>query len=141
VQVSTTRFGDIEVDEASIVRFDEGPLGFPAAVSFVLVDVEQNEDFFWLQSVDDPDLAFLAAVPWPFFPDYEPELPDELRDRLAIVDPADATVLCLLSVDREVGEVRANLFGPVVINATSRRAAQVVLYDQDWPLSAPLGGS
>ena len=141
MQVHSTRFGDIDVDEDRLVRFDEGPLGFPLAVRFALVDVAENEDFYWLQSVDDPELAFLTTVPWPFFPDYAPELPDELRDRLEIIDPVDATVLCLLSVDRDAGEVRANLLGPVVINTRTRKAAQVVLYDQEWSLAAPLGGS
>ena len=41
-----------------------------------MVEVPENDVFYWLQSLDDPSLAFLCTVPWPFFPDYEPELPD-----------------------------------------------------------------
>jgi len=48
-------------------------------------------------------------------------------------------VLCLLTVDRDRELVTANLLGPVVINLKSRRARQVVLHDQPWPIAARLG--
>lgn len=140
MQLRTTRFGDLAVDDEEILVLDEGLLGFPEARRFTLVSVEENEDFFWLQSVDEPDLAFLGAVPWPYFPDYQPEIPDEVGERLEIEAEDTPTVLCLLSIDREAGAVNANLLGPVVVNPRTRRACQVVLYDQAWPVAAPLGG-
>ena len=135
----TTRFGDLDIDEDRLLTFDEGPMGFPAARTFALVDVAENEDFFWLQSTDDADLAFLGTVPWAYFPDYEPEISEEVVSRLELGSEDEPTVLCLLTIDRERREVTANLLGPVVVNPRTRRGCQTVLYDQDWPTAAPLG--
>jgi flagellar assembly factor FliW len=138
MRVATARFGEIEVDDERVILCPEGLPGFPDARRFVLVDVRETGVFYWLQSLDDPALAFLAVVPWPFFPDYEPELPDADRDALGLSSADDALVLCLLTVHRDDEVITANLMAPVVVNRHTRRARQVVLADAGWPLQAPL---
>ena len=138
VRVPTERFGDLDVDEEKILAFPDGLPGFPEARRFTLVPVPENDVFLWLQAVDDPALAFLCTVPWPFFPDYEPELPDVDEEALALADAGDAMVLCMLTVRREERTVTANLLGPVVINQRTRTGRQVVLADSQYPLRAPL---
>ena len=139
LRVATTRFGAIEVPAAEAVLFDDGLLGFPDAQRFALISVDDNTDLFWLQSIDDGTLAFLTTSPWVSFPEYEPDIPDSDREALGLDVPDDASVLCLLTVDRDRALVTANLLGPVVINLKSRRARQVVLHDQPWPIDARLG--
>ncbi len=138
MEVTTARFGALSVDDERVVTVD-ALMGFPDAQRFTLVAVPDNEDFFWLQSLDDGSLAFLAAVPWSYFPHYAPEIGDEDERALGLHDDTDATVLCLLSIDREAGRVTANLMAPVVINTQTRRARQIVLYDQGWPVAEILG--
>ena len=139
VRVATTRFGAIEVPAAETVVFDDGLLGFPAAQRFALIAVDNDSDLYWLQSIDDGSLAFLTTSPWVNFPEYEPDIPDSDREALGLDSPDDASVICLLTVDRDRALVTANLLGPVVINLKSRRARQVVLHDQPWPIDARLG--
>jgi flagellar assembly factor FliW len=138
VRVSTERFGELEVEDDRILTFPDGLPGFPQATKFALIDVHGNEAFLWLQSLEDPTLAFLSTVPWPFFPDYEPEVPDSEQELLGLTDAGDAMVLCLLTIRREEGEVTANLLGPLVVNQRTRVGRQVVLADSDYPLRAPL---
>lgn len=138
VRVPTARFGEIEVDEERVITCPEGLPGFPEARRFVLVDVRDTGVFYWLQSLDDPALAFLAAVPWPFFPDYEPELPEADQEALGLESAGDALVLCLLTVQRAERAITANLMAPVVVNRASRVGRQVVLAEAGWPLQAPL---
>ena len=138
MRVATERFGELDVDEERVLTFPEGLAGFPAAKQFTLVEVEGNEAFLWLQSIDDPALAFLTTVPWPFFPDYEPELPDLDQELLALEDAGDALVLCLLTVRRDAREVTANLLGPLVVNQRTRTGRQVVLAESGLPVRAPL---
>ena len=138
MRVSTERFGDLDVEDDRILTFPEGLPGFPGATKFALIDVHGNEAFLWLQSLEDPSLAFLSTVPWPFFPDYEPEVPDSEQQLLELTDASDAMVLCLLTIRREEGEVTANLLGPLVVNQRTRIGRQVVLADSDYPLRAPL---
>lgn len=138
VRVATARFGEIEVDDERVITCPEGLPGFPDAHRFALVDVRDTGVFYWLQSLDDPALAFLTVVPWAFYPDYEPELPEADREALGLVSADEALVLCLLTVHREEESITANLMAPVVVNRTSRLARQVVLAEAGWPLQAPL---
>jgi flagellar assembly factor FliW len=141
LRVSTTRFGAIEVAPAAAVMFEDGLLGFPDARRFALIAADDGGDLYWLQSLDEPSLAFLTTSPWTSFPDYEPDIPEPDRAALELDAADDASVLCLLTVDRDQEAVTANLLGPVVINLRSRHARQVVLHDQPWPIAAPLGGA
>ncbi len=136
----TTRFGDIAIDEARVFRFADGLPGFPGARSFLAMNVEDNPDLYWLQCVDDGSLAFLAVSPWSYFPDYEPEIGLVDQQALDLAEADDATVLCLLTVDRDAELITANLLGPIVINTTARVGRQIVLADTNWPLAARLGG-
>jgi flagellar assembly factor FliW len=149
MQVDTTRFGTIEIDDHEVVVFDDGLPGFRGRRSMVLLGggdmpggeaAEGHHSIFWLQDVNDPDLAFMTIVPWAAYPDYDIEIdPSD-------VDGASVDELCVLSivtVRREDGGVQltSNLLAPVVINAATRRGRQVILQNQDWPLRAPLAAS
>jgi flagellar assembly factor FliW len=148
VLVESEKLGEIEVDETKVLTFPHGLLGFDDMRRFALVDTHDSGLYYWLQSLDDPGLAFLTAVPWPFFPDYEFELPDADRDALGLVEPADSSagdaptmVLCLLTIDHGADDQRditANLLGPLVINSATRVGRQVVLVDGDFTTRAPL---
>ena len=137
----TTRFGDIPLDNARVFDFPEGLLGFPDAQHFLAIDVEDDPDMYWLQCVDDGGLAFLAISPWLYFPDYEPEIDENEQLVLELDQPDDATVLCLLTIDRDADLVTANLLGPIVLNTAAKRGRQVVLADVRWPIAARLGSA
>lgn len=134
--IESEQLGTVEIDESKILSFPDGLLGFPDVTRFALVDAGDDGTYFWLQSIDDPHLAFLAAVPWAFFPDYEPELSDSDQEALALTDARDAMVLCLLTITDDA--VTANLLGPLVVNALTRTGRQTVLGDSDYPTRAPL---
>ncbi len=135
--VRTERFGEVRVDEDQVIDLPDGLLGFVAMTTAVLVPVDDDGLFFWLQSVDDPALAFLVLTPWPLFPDYAPELSDADQAALDLADASDALVLCLVTSHVEPRRFTANLLGPVVVNQRRRLGRQVVL-DADLPTRAEL---
>ncbi|MPY94816.1 MAG: flagellar assembly protein FliW [Acidimicrobiia bacterium] len=136
--VASTRLGDLDIDENTVLEFADGLLGFGSARRFALVDTHDTGTYYWLQSLDDSGLAFLTVRPWAFFPDYEPELPEADRVALGLEDAADALVLCLLTVDRATSSITANLLGPLVVNAAAKVGRQVVLTDSGLSTRAPL---
>jgi flagellar assembly factor FliW len=136
--VASDRFGELEVDTTRILSFPEGILGFPQAKRFALVDSTDTGTYFWLQSLDDPALAFLAVVPWAFFPDYQIDLPPNEESALGLGSEADVMVLCLLTVVREQNLITANLLGPLIVNTETRVGRQIVLADSGYPVRAPL---
>ena len=143
MQVDSTRFGTFEVDDARTIDFEDGLLGFPNSLRYVVVEVSDSP-YFWLQSVDEPEIAFLATSPFPFFPHYDLELGDAEQAALAIEDPSQAEVITLLTVHRtdddqdEVVGITANLLGPIVVNVESRQARQIVLETDAYTTREPL---
>ncbi|MDH4117535.1 MAG: flagellar assembly protein FliW [Acidimicrobiia bacterium] len=129
--------------EQQILEFDDGIPGFPDARRFQLVELVDDGAFQLLQSVDDPDLAIVVAVPWLFFSDYAPELTDVDQDGLGIESEEDAVVFCAVTLESDRRTAHMNLLGPFVVNVKSRKGRQIVLTDQDYPIRAllPLGVS
>lgn len=113
--------------------------GFPDAHRFALVRVRpESELLFRMVCLDVPDLEFVAAAPYPFFPDYAPEIDDETAQRLELTDASDAVLLVLLTVGPTLEETTANLFAPIVINIHTRMASQVPLVGSSYSLREPL---
>jgi len=71
MEIETTRFGRLSVDDERIMKFPRGLLGFPNHTLFALIQTGDENYFFWLQSMDDPNLAFVVTDPSTFFKDYE----------------------------------------------------------------------
>lgn len=125
-----------------VLHFRDGLPGFPEATRFVLVEEVEDGAFQLLQSLDDPEIALVVTVPWAFFPDYSPELSDLEAEELGITDPADAVVLCPVTLDAEQERIYVNLLGPIVVNPKNHEGRQLVLTDSDHPVRAAvdLGG-
>lgn len=138
VQLETTRFGMIEVDEETTISLPDGIPGFSAVRGVVLIKVSEDQPYYWLQDVERGDLAFLAVVPWEYFPEYELVLSDEDEVALQVESPSDLLVLTLVTIDRDVPLVTANLLGPIVVNQKHRIARQTVLLG-DHSTRTPLG--
>jgi len=123
-----------QLPELSFVR----PLpGFGDLRRFVLVELPAGEGaLFELRSLEEPGVRFVAAVPTAFFPDYAFDLDEGDCDDLGLTDEADALVLVLLTLGGDAADATANLLAPVVVNARTRQAAQVILSGSDWPVRA-----
>ncbi len=127
MKIQTTRFGEIELDDNKLISFPRGILGFDHLKAYFLMDYKDTP-IKWLQSRDDPDVAFMVVDPFLFFPDYVPELSQVEKNLLEIQDPADLAVLAIMNVDRNQKQpVTLNLQAPLVFNANDMKGFQVVL--------------
>ena len=108
--------------------------GFPAHREFVLVRLNDDGLLYAFTSIQDPELRFLVAPPEPFFPDYAPEIENEV---FAALNTRDTDRLLLLTViTAGVEETTANLLAPIVVDRDSMRAMQVVLTGSGYPVRA-----
>ncbi len=124
IEVQTTRFGKLSVDEERIIHFPEGLLGFSRLKRYILLDYKDTS-VKWLQAVDDPEVAFIVINVFEIEPGYELRVPDSVQRLLGIEKAEDAVVLVILRV--EEGRVIANLAGPLLINSRNRRGIQMVV--------------
>jgi flagellar assembly factor FliW len=127
--VKTSRFGEVECQEEHIFSFVEGPLGFPGAKNFVIMNHPGNGVFKWLQSLDEPELAFVIAEPFAFFPEYAFDLEEADVAQLEIKEPGKVLVYTILVIPPDLKKITANLKAPVIINGENRKGKQVVLPD------------
>jgi flagellar assembly factor FliW len=118
------------VREDQIILLTPGLLGFSQFNRYVLIEHTQEAPFLWLQSVDNPDLAFVVIDPRQVVPGYQPGPLTEVMRDLDVERPEDLTILVILTIPPgRPQEMTVNLMGPVVINLKNRRGRQLVMED------------
>ena len=130
MKVDTKANGLIDVDERQKITIPRGLFGFEGLTDYVLLDAEQ-QPFFWLQSVDEKQIAFVLIDPTLFRPDYEVNCEDDELAELGIDSPDDAVVFSIVTIPED-GPMTANLQGPLIINRETKTGKQAVLSDPRW---------
>src|SRR6266496_4154264 len=128
MQIETTRFGNLTIAEQDVVSFPRGLIGLADLTRFALLPMTQNtadnEQFYWLQALDDSNVAFLVTDPNAFFKDYDVPIREETQADLQLADTKDGRLLVICN---RVGQwLTGNLLGPLVINTASHMGSQVV---------------
>ena len=136
MNVETTRFGTVEVDESRIIEFPSGLLGFSDAKRFALLQPDDEGVFFWLQSVGSPELAFVVTDPSLWVKDYEVPIRREQMDELSMDHLKDAQVFVIVNKRDQL--LTGNLQGPLVIHCDKRVGEQLVLSDRRFNTRVPL---
>ena len=131
MKVVTKAYGPIDVEERQRITFPQGLFGFESAKEYVLLDAEQ-EPFYWLQSLDKQQLAFVLINPFLFRSDYEMEIDNEDLLHIGISDPGKAVIFSIVTIPSDNGPMTANLQGPLVINRDTRQGIQAILTDSRW---------
>lgn len=135
--IEGTRFGTIEVGDDSIITLPQGMIGFAKDTHFVLLEPKAGRTTGWLQSIDNPELAFPVMNAATLSPSYPPNnLKDSARN--AGVSDDDLAVLVVVVARKSTPHLVANLLAPVVIGAQSRTGAQIVLDHRQYSASEPL---
>jgi flagellar assembly factor FliW len=131
VKLATKAYGLIDVDEKQKIVFPQGLFGFEKLKEYVLLDAE-SQPFYWLQSVNEQNIAFILVNPFLFRPDYEVAIPNEEMEEIGIKSPEGTLIFAIVTIPADGGPITANLQGPLVINRESRIAKQAILTDARW---------
>jgi flagellar assembly factor FliW len=124
--VDLPRFGSCTYNEADIFVFPWGLPGFDELHSFIVVQLETQDQILWLQSLEDLNIALPLGDPFTFFPDYDPKIPDFARISLDLASAEDFTILAVM-VGTDGGPTFMNLMAPIIVNLKNRIARQVQL--------------
>lgn len=140
MKITTKVFGEITIDDDRIIVFPKGIIGFPDLKQFALVhDSEKGTDsIHWLQSLQEPAFAMPVLDPLMVYPDYNPEVDDELLKHLGTLVPEEMLVLVTVTVPKDVKQMSVNLKGPIVINAAEKKATQVIVEGDDYQVKFPI---
>lgn len=126
MKVNTSRFGELEVVEKEIVSFAEGIFGFEADKRFFIFSTEDDNPLMWMQSLSNPDLAFVIIRPFEFNPNYSLNLADKDAKDIELESPADSDIFAIVVVPDDPAKMTANLQGPIVVNTKKNIGKQVI---------------
>ncbi len=138
MQCRSTRFGNCDVRPDSVLTFPNGILGFPACSRYVILDHDTDAPFKWLQSLDEPGLAFVILDPATFHPDYNVQVPQEALFEVDGKDDDELILSVLLTIpSNDPTGITANLRGPLLMNPRTKVCKQLILSD-NYPTRFPL---
>ncbi|MBE5900485.1 MAG: flagellar assembly protein FliW [Lachnospiraceae bacterium] len=139
--VESKVFGEIEVDDAKIVTFEDGIIGFPDLKNFAIIYDEDKKDskISWLQSMDEGDFALPVMNPTVIEANYDPYVEDELLKPLGELNASNLCVLVVVKVPSDIKAMSVNLKAPIVINVENRKGIQVIVED-DYPVRKEIYG-
>lgn len=141
MKIHTKVFGEIEIDEAKIITFKNGIIGFPELKKFALLHDEERgtgAGIRFLQSLEEPGFAMPVMNPLDVKPDYDPEVDDELLASAGNLTPENLLVLVTVSVPSDLKKMSVNLQGPFVINIDEYKGCQIILDNGSYPVKFPI---
>ena len=131
MEILTKTLGSVKINESQLYEIPQGLFGFENFTKYAMLEAEQKP-FFWLQSTEDKNLAFLLIDPFIFCKDYELDIDDESLKSIGIESPADVQVMAIVTVPSDGSPITANLQGPVIFNRKSNKCIQVISSDSRW---------
>jgi flagellar assembly factor FliW len=138
MQCRSTRFGNCDVRSDSVLTFPNGILGFPDCRRYVILDHDTDAPFKWLQSLDEPGLAFVILDPATFHPEYNVQAPHEALLEVDGKDDDELILSVLLTIpSNDPTGITANLRGPLLMNPRTKLCKQLILSD-NYPTRFPL---
>lgn len=123
MKIVNKQFGEIEFKSESIINFTEGILGFEDKKRFLLIS-EKEGFFFWLTSIDEPELIFpLFSI-------------NLLQDNYS--DSGDLEPFGIVKLDKNPENVSINLKAPVFIDHEKKTGFQRIMDNEEYPVDYPL---
>jgi flagellar assembly factor FliW len=134
IVVKTLRFGDVEVPSAERITLLRALAGFPDTKTLVMLTLADQAPFHWLQSVEQPPVAFAVLPVELVRPGYTLKLPP--WDRGLWDRQSSPEILALISFQRDA---TMNLAAPLLLDPRHRVALQV-MNQAGYGLKEPLFG-
>ena len=137
MKITTRVFGEIEIDDSKIISFPSGIIGFPEMTDFALIyDEEKGKDspIRWLQSLQETEFALPVMDPLLVAQGYNPEVEDDHLLPLGKMNEDDTLVLVTVTVPKDLTKMSVNLQAPIIINADSKKAAQIIVNAEQYPI-------
>ncbi len=125
MNVATERFGVIDVPRKDVFELSTPLLGIPDTTSFFFMQEESIAPFFWIQSVDDPEMTLIVVEPHHFFRHYSPRLQlSDLKD-VGASHPGEVRIFAIVVLPDDMSKMTANLRRPLIVNFRTGKMKQV----------------
>ena len=137
--INTAKFGEIEIEESRIFDFVLPIIGFDELKKYIILDPNKDSLFKWLQSIEDPELAFPIISVASLEYDYSIDLSDSVVKALDIQNPESILVMNITSIPQDNPRgTTINLLAPLIFNLDNQTAGQIVLSGSGYDISYPM---
>jgi flagellar assembly factor FliW len=119
MQIKTNQFGVIEFNSNNIIKFESGIFGFEQLKNYLLIKSENNV-FFWLYSIDEPEIVF-PMIGLRLIDDVYPQ-------------EKDHEAFGIVNMNQDISKITANLKAPVYINQSTNNGYQKILDSDKYPI-------
>lgn len=137
--LETVKFGNIEIEESRIFNFILPIIGFDNLTKYIIIEPNKDTLFKWLQSVEEPELAFPIISVSALDIDYSIDLSDEVVNNLEITDTESLLVMNVTSIPQDNPKgTTINLLAPIIFNVDNQKAGQIVLSGSGYDISYPM---
>ncbi|MHB8578540.1 MAG: flagellar assembly protein FliW [Ignavibacteriaceae bacterium] len=120
MKINTRQFGEIEFNPELMINFNTGIFGFENLKNYLLIKV--NDDFFyWLNSVDEPEIAFPLVGVRVIDNEYPVEIEHE--------------AFGIVTMNPDILKISINLKAPVYISQTYKTGFQKILDSEKYPVN------
>lgn len=134
-EFSTKHFGEISYDPERVITFPGGIPGFPNSTQYILMSESEDEDmFFWLQSVDEGDVAFTLMDVYKVLDDYDPCVDEDEVAELGEIADSPLVIYNIVVIPDYVRQMRVNLRAPIVMNLNTGLGKQMICTNDDYPI-------
>jgi len=123
MKIQTKQFGEIEFDEKLIIEFKDGIIGFEQLRKYILL-TEDDSIFFWLTSIDEPEIVFPLIPVHMLFEEYP--------------DKEGFQVFSIVKLNRVPTKMTTNLKAPIYISQESCSGSQEILDDDKYQINYQL---
>lgn len=141
MKANTKIFGEIDITEDKIIHFEGGIIGYPELTEFTLIHDSEDETetgLRWIQSMQEPAFAMPVIDPLVIVEEYDPTVNDELLISLGQLEPENMLVLVTMTVPSDLTKMSINLKGPIIINVANKKACQVIVEGDKYPVKYPV---
>lgn len=140
MKITSKEFGEFEVKDEDIIKFNRPIFGFEDKDSFVILKESPEDDIMYLQSIDDENLHFVIIDPYAVLPKYEPQLSSDDIAALKIKkgEISELRYMLIAIITENIENSVVNLKNPIVINSKNKQAIQAMLENEDYIMRYPL---
>jgi flagellar assembly factor FliW len=124
--VMSTRFGELRVAHDTVISIPAGLIGFPRQSTYIMI--EHKPPFSWLQSVEEPSLAFVVIDGFEVGSNYDLTLPFSDKE-CDFKNDDEYAILLIVTVRPDPKMTTVNLKAPLFVNVRNRTGVQVIYDD------------
>ncbi len=140
MEINAKYFGQVSYDKNEAIHIINGLIGFEAYTEYLPIPFHEDSDsLISLQSLEDETLSFILMNPFGILADYSPSLSDEELKELDAEASEDLSYYVVCVMRDSVAESTVNLKAPLVVNARTRQARQIILDQSEYTFRHMLG--